>query len=913
MPIVPESVYRPVSAGICDIILLMRSLVLCLLACCLLLPAQRMDEDFARSVKQWTTRPEFLSPMVDHLPIAAGIPTPQDFLGYHIGTPKKLTSSGDIRRYFEALAKASPRVRIVETGRTDEGRPCWSVLIAEEQTLRDIEIYRAYLQRLADPRGLTDTDAANILAKAKPIYQFTAGLHSGETGPPEMLMELAYRLVAEAGPPFDAIRSNVIVMLTPVLEPDGRDRYVEWYYRHKIFEEGEADRVPGPPFWGKYIYHDNNRDIHYSQVTMRNWLNQYMHWKPPIVHDLHESVPFLYTFSGQPPHNENLDPILYGELPWFANFEMTKLTGFGMPGVWTHAFVDMWSVGYLGFMSSNHNGLLRMYETYGNGGANTMKRYVDNPEEDKPNGAAKRDWFRPLPAYREVEWSMRNNTNYMETAALAALELTAAHPRTIVENFYHKSRNALQEGSREAPYGYIIPADQREMTRVAWVVNTLRLQGVEVGRLRGEFKVGKTTYAAGSFIVKRNQPYGRLAKSLLEKQNFPEGNLRTYDDTGWTMGLSAGVTVTEISDKALLAAPEDLLAEDLVIRGNVMGAGPVLAVMHNGANALVTFRWRLRDVPMHAAEKEFSIGDQKLPPGTLLLPDSEKARQFVEELGLRAWRLPAMPTVPKHAVDVPRLAVYSTWGSTQQAGWVRHALDHYEVPYDLIYKDRVRKGKLRAQYDVILIPSFNGNAKSLVFDIAPANRPLAYKQSGNEKSLGLYGESDDITGGMGLTGAQEFENFVQQGGVLITLGNASAFPPEFGIARKVEVENPPPGFYLPGPIVELEVQQPRHPVLYGYAEGTIPVSYAGGPLLSIPFANKPQWTVATYNGNVLSGLARGATAIKKKPALLDIPAGAGRVLLFTTNPCYRWKNPGEFGMLFNALLHYNDRVAGGGK
>ena len=177
---------------------------------------------------------------------------------------------------------------------------------------------------------------------------FSGGLHSAETGPPEMLMELAYRLVAEESPLFDQIRKNVIVMIPRRHEPDGRDRYVDWYYRHKISEETESDRVAGPPYWGKYIYHDNNRDINYSQVTMRNWLKFYLEWHPPIMHDLHESVPFLYTFSGQAPQNPTLDPILYAELPWFSNFEMTKMIGYGMPGVWTHGFVDMWSPGISG-------------------------------------------------------------------------------------------------------------------------------------------------------------------------------------------------------------------------------------------------------------------------------------------------------------------------------------------------------------------------------------------------------------------------------------------------------------------------------------------------------------------------------------------------------------------------------------
>ena len=308
-------------------------------------PQQPQDEDFSRLVKEWTTMPEFLSPLVDHLPKAAGVPSPKDILGYYPGMPKKLTRVADLNRYYRALAAASKRVKLLPAGSTDEGRECLVTVVADEDTIRNLDTYKGYLARLADPRGLSDVEAHRIIGLAKPVYMFTGGLHSAETGPPEMLMELAYRLAVDESPLYEGIRRNVIVMVVNALDPDGRDRYVDWYYRHKISEETEADRLAGPPYWGKYIYHDNNRDINYSQVTMRNWLKFYLDWHPPIMHDLHESEPFMYTFSGQAPQNPTLDPILYGELPWFSNFEMTKMMSYGMPGVWTHAFVDMWSPG----------------------------------------------------------------------------------------------------------------------------------------------------------------------------------------------------------------------------------------------------------------------------------------------------------------------------------------------------------------------------------------------------------------------------------------------------------------------------------------------------------------------------------------------------------------------------------------
>jgi len=897
--------------------------------------SQPQDEDYARSVKEWTTKPEFLSPLVDHLPKAAGVPTTKDVLGYYVGTPKKLTHVADLGRYYRALAAASKRVKVLPAGTTDEGRECIVVAVSDEDTIRDLDTYRGYLARLADPRGLSDSEAQRVIAQAKPIYMFLGGLHSAETGPPEMLMELAYRLAVDESPLYQQIRRNVIVMMTAAAEPDGRDRYADWYYKYKIDEKTENDRVPGPPYWGKYIYHDNNRDINYSQVTMRNWLKFYLEWHPPIMHDLHESEPFLYTFSGQAPQNPTLDPILYGELPWFSNFEMTKMISYGMPGVWTHAFVDMWSPGYLGFMSSNHNGMLRMYETFGNGGANTMPRNVagggrGGPEAPAGRGAPEasaggggggggrggrgggmtaREWYRPLPPYRQVVWSMRNNTNYMETGVLSALELTSNFAKTVLQNFYEKSRHSIDSGATEAPFGYVLPAGQRDMTRVAFIVNVLRLQGIEVGRATAEVKLKDGTFPAGSLIVKGNQPYGRLAKILLEKQDYPDPNLTTYDDAAWTMGLMSNAEVKEISDKALLDAPVQAV-DTLAITGSVKGDGPVTAILDNGANALATLRYRLKDVKFEAIEQPYKAANVDLPAGSLLVASSPRVKSEIENLGLDAVALREAPNVPKHVVDLPRLAMFSSWGATQDVGWVRYAFDHFEVPYDLIFKDRIRKGSLRAAYDVIVIPSQGGRGggKSLVTDIESKGKPLAYTRSAEFPSLGMYGDTDDITGGMGLEGAAELNKFVQEGGVLITLGGSSYFPPEFAITRTVNAARPSAQFYAPGPIVEAEILKPTHPIFYGYPDRILPVRWAGGPLLTVP-AEGRNWVLARFPGtdqSVLSGLMKGATETRGRPAVVDVPVGQGRVVLFATNPCYRWQNLGEFHMLTNSILHFND-------
>ena len=874
---------------------------------------QQMDEEFAREVTDWTTRPEFLSPLVDHLPLVDAVPSPKELLGYHAGAPRKLTYYAELLEYYQALASASPRVTVMSAGRTDENREMVVVAIAAEDTIRDLERYRDYLAQLADPRGMSEVEAESIIASAKPIYHFMAGLHSGETGPPEMLMELAYRLAVEEGPLFEQIRSNVIVTMTPTAEPDGRDRYVDWYYRHLIDITDDRDRIGGPPYWGKYIFHDNNRDINYSQLSMRSLLGWYLDWHPPIVHDLHESVPFLYTFSGQAPQNPNLDPIVYGELPWFANFEMAQLTKYGMPGAWTHGFVDMWSPGYLGFMASNHNGLVRFYETFGNGGATTMTRHLKTEDNTAQQARTSREWYRPSPPYEEVEWSMRNNTNYSQTAALSALQLTASNPTVILENFYRKSRNAIVEGREKTPHGWVIPAGQRDMTRVTRMVNLLLLQGIEVGRADAELIFEQdATYPAGSYVIKRDQPYGRLAKIMLETQEFPDDDLRTYDDTGWTLGLMQHADVHAVDDRTVLdvqVEPVGAVRDIGRLVGNDSSFG--YAVAHYGSTNLVTLRYRLQGLNVEAAEMAFGANDIEFPAGSLIIPrpdrqnDVERIELAVESLGLTAAALTERPDVPTHGLDVPRLAMFSTWGNTQEVGWVRHAFDQFEIPFDLIYKERVAEGDLQSDYDLILVPNQGRTGKGLVFDVSPRAGPLAYTKTDRYQFLGDYGSSDDITGGFGIEGVLEFQRFVEAGGMLVTLGVASYFPPEFGLTREIDARRPNAGFYAPGPIVEAKIVKTAHPMFYGYEGSNIPVRYANGPLLQVPRRHREDWVLMRY-GATMSGHQRGASQTAGQPAIVDIPRGNGRVVLFATNPCYRWQNHGEFTMLFNTIMHYND-------
>jgi hypothetical protein len=913
----------------------------------------QVDADFASAVKQWTTKPEFISPLVDHLPLKAGVPTPKDILGHHIGEPKKLSYTADQQRFFRALESALPgRVKTMVAGKTEEGRDIFIVFITSEENMKNLEQNRQNMKRLADSRGLSEQEAARLIAATPPHYHISAGLHSAETSPGEMVMELGYRLAVSDEPYIRQIRDNVIVSIAPTTEVDGRDRYVDWYYAYKIDEPAGFGAVNygGPPYWGKYVFHDNNRDINLGVDSLRAHLEWYLHWVPPVWHDLHEAQPLLYTFSGQPPQNANLDPILYTELPFFANYEVNKLTTFGMPGVWHFGFVDTWSPGYLGFAASNHNGMLRMYEIFNQGGANTKKARMAAPANNGANETPReptREWYRPLPATGEFDWSIRNSINYSETALLSALELTSKFPSMVVENFYKKSLHAVENGRTKAPYAFVIPAGQRDQTQVDRVVNLIRRQAIEVSRASSKFKIGETEYGAGSYVIKMNQPYGPLAKTLLEKQNYPEGNLRTYDDSAWTMGLASNIEIKTINDKAILEEPVELLQADAVTKGSATGpAGRVIVVSHNGSLNLITLRYRLKDMAFKGAKASFKSGETEFPAGSFLIPvagnQAARVRREIENLGLVATIVPSMPDVETVDLDLPRIAIYTTWQNTEKVGWVRLAFDRWEIPYDLIHKDNVQTGaNLHAKYDVIVMPHQGNGSKSIVYEAAKLTRPLPYKKNDKFKTLGAYTETDDVRGGMGLAGAAEFARFVEEGGVLMTFGVSSFFPADFGIAGQVDAQRTQGTFYGPGPYVQTEIVQPRHPILFGYTGKNIPMRWADGPLLSIPSQrdqrDQPRPAAETAaapppppappeddgvvahatvlvrftggDSSVLSGVMRGTDQIRNRPAIIDAPVGKGRVIYFVNNPIYRWQTFGEHELVFNALLYFNDMPA----
>jgi hypothetical protein len=792
--------------------------------------AQEIDEAYTALIAKHLQDPRISTDLVDHLPSSDTVPSPLEFLGRAVGTPGELTYARDIHRYYETLAASSSRAKFWRIGTTEEGRDIVVLAIADEATIQSIERYKSALDRLTDPRRTTDEEAQRFIADGKPIYYIVAGMHSPETGGPEMLIELAYRLIVEETPFIQAIRNNVITLITPVLEVDGREKQVDTYYFNKT-------RAPGEPrlplmYWGKYVQHDNNRDgIGQFLELTRAVTRVTLEWHPTITHDLHEAQTYLYTSTGTGPYNEALDPITVSEWWMLAQNDVMEMAKRGVPGVWTYGFYDGWVPNYMIFIAHSHNAVGRFYEVQGYG--------PDPTEVRPPPSVLSREWFRTNPPLPHIKWGPRNNTNIQQSAVLLSLNHVAKNRQLYLENYWLKNKRAVAKGKDGPLHGWVIPAAQRRKADAAALVNDLRRQGLEISRATASFSAGAVHVDAGDYIVRGDQPFRTIADMYFSVQNYPPQNPTPYDDTGWTMPLMRDVRVVPVTDKGLLAQPMTLVTADVKARGGIEGAasGSVLVVEHTGDNALASFRFRNAGVKMFAAESDFEIdggAPRLLRAGSMLIPNADRRTLVpqLEALGLSGWLIPSLPDVKTHELDVPRIGYVHTWTRTQDEGWWRAALDTYGIPYTYLADQKLREGNLRSRFDVLLFPHVGGSAVSQVNGIArTGTRPLPYRKTDATPHLGFLDSSEDIRGGMGLEGLAELVKFVQQGGTLITEGSTARILPEYGITSGISVEEPSQ-LFVRGSILRGKIADAGSPIVYGYAGSDLPVYFNQAPVLN---------------------------------------------------------------------------------
>ena len=1003
-------------------------------------PNQPIDEEYTAGIKKYTTEPFFLSPVVDYMPAMKGIPTPKAILGDVAGAEGKLPNSKEVYDYMRLLAKALPgRVKVYTIGQTEEGRDMLAVAVASEALLAKLDANKADLAKLADPRTIKMDDAVadEIAKRAAPIYYITGSIHATEAGAPSALMELAYRVAVDDAPYIRNIRENVITLITPIVEVDGRDRVVDLYeYRKKH----PKDQVNGAIYWGKYVAHDNNRDA--MGVTLKlteNVLNTFVDWKATVLHDLHESGSFLYDNTiGDGPYNAWLDPILTNEWQMVGWNNVNEMTRMGMPGVFAFGSFDTWSPGYLMFIAATHNGISRLYETFGNGGsADTQDRTLSANETS-------RTWYRQNPPLSRVKWSLRNNNNYEQTGLLVSLNYIANNRIYFLRNFYEKSKRSIAKAKTEGPAAYVFSANDPRLGAQSELMRVLQKQRVEISRATAPFSVqvraavaaapaaapaaaangrgagaaggggaaggrgggggGRGAgggaaapvmetkeFPAGSYIVRMDQPYSRIADALLDYQYWaPNDPQKTpYDDTGWTFPEAFGVQAVRVTDpKVLDAAMEPIKGSAAAVSG-ATGAGSVFAINYSADNGFITLRYALKNGDIQVAEESFDAAGTKFARGTFLIKGVAQADldKATKDAGLKAIALNAAPSVKMHPARAARVALLHSWQSTQTEGWWRIALDQNKVPYDYIDPEVIGKtANLREKYDVILVGPGVGQQ---AIDGAPMwGNPTPWKNSTDTPSITKLAESDDTRVGMQLEGLLNLRNFVNGGGVLLSATSSASTFITSGIIKGVTTANPGATSRVVGTLLRTQVTDESSPIMYGiptnlavYSDrgaswgvgggggrggggaaaggggagrqgGAGPTRATGrgtptdpdvvqgrpadlgaaaaaappdpnaaggggggrgGNAVVTPLEFQPRVTLrfaANVSDLLVSGLLDGGTDITGQAVVVDIPSQKGHFVVFANNPMYRGETVGSYGMVWNAILNFDNLGAG---
>ena len=901
--------------------------------------AQQIDESYNRKIKEYTTDKRFLPSSVLNLVIDAQVPSPQKFFGNIIGAPGIMHHTDEIYNYYKKLAASSSLITIKQVGTTEEGRAINLVMIGNEDAMKRPDFFKNQLALLADPRKVGTADVKPIINSTKPVFYLNGGLHSTEMGSPEMLMELAYRLVTDNTDDIKKIRDNIIVIINAVSEPDGRDKQVDWYYRYSKartnFDDGYSY---SPPYWGKYVFHDNNRDgIQVSQELTKTIFNIYYDWHPTVMLDLHESVPLIYMSTGTGPYNETVDPITIGEWQIMANHDITALAAQGLPGAFTWAFYDGWYPGYGIWVANNHNSIGRFYETFGNAGANTYLRDLSNMKY-AGDAVTSKEWYRPDPATQQVYWSSRNNINYMEAGVLASLAYTADNAKVLLRNFYQKGLNNIRKGKEDKPRAFVIPADQHDPMMAAYLINQLRKQNIEVQQV----DTGKNK---NDYVILLDQPYRNLAVSLLTKQNFSkEAKFPPYDDIAWTLGYLYGVNVrTEDSIKYILSNLKPVI-KDVQYNGQIKGSGTSYVCNYKAQNYLLSALYWLRSQNTNATA---SVLDDKIilagakdsmPAGSVVFKgiNLEEAKSLSKKFGLDLQATKNISVAKEHAVNLPKVAIYHTWYNTQDEGWARYTFEQLGIPYTSINKDDLKIGGLRKRFDVILIPRTGGSASDFINEIDSKFGPMPYTKTTAFPSHGFPDSTTDMTGGPGFAGMAQLREFVENAGVIISLDNSSQILANTGIVKDLQTADAV-GLFHPGSVINVKVRKTDSPILYGFPE-VFPIFRGNGPLLQVAKYNRNMMLLQygtkslkdeeKYIGPilgmpdqketipaketdkkdipyVLSGMVKNEQTIIGHGAIFNIPVGSGRVIAFTFDPLHRFLNLHDAPLVWNVLINWD--------
>ncbi|HOQ45412.1 MAG TPA: M14 family metallopeptidase [Bryobacteraceae bacterium] len=778
---------------------------------------------------------------------AAGLPSPESHFGHKIGADRTVLDWDRVVSYYQSLARSSDRILVRELGKSTEGRPFISAVIASPETLRRLDRYAWIQKKLADPRITPEAEAEKLIAEGKAVVLITCSIHATEIASSHTAIEFVYRLLTEDTARNRAILDNTIFLLVPSLNPDGMDIVTRWY--RKTLGTPYEGTSP-PELYQKYTGHDNNRDWYFFTQAETRLTIEHLHnvWHPQIVYDIHQQGPYASRMFVPPwmdPIEPNIDPILVQQCNMIGAGIAADLTAAGKTGVVINALYDFWSPAR--HYQAYHGGMRILSES---ASVRIASPIVVKPDQIQHRAAGydpRQSSWNHLEPWLGGEWRLRDIIDYQMIAMQSVLYQAACRREDLLRNFYRIGCRAV---ARKTPWAFAIPAEQRDPGALRKLLETLRFGLVEIEQAAQAFEAGGRKYAAGTYLVRMQQPYSAFAKTLLERQRYPDLRVypggppkRPYDVTAHTLPLLLGVEADAIESpvsvelKAVAEVPE----------------GPVKGILPAASS------------------------------------DTWRTVNAVWKAGGTVWRDPttgdfSTSEVPNfRRIARPRVGLYKSHIPSMDEGWTRWVLEQFGFEYASVRNPEIRRGGLRKRFDVIIFPD-------------QGVRAIAEGYQAGEMP-------EEYTGGLGDAGAAELKRFASEGGTLVFLNNSTAYAIEkLGVeVRNVVAGVPSSEFYSPGSLLNVRLD-PRSQLSLGLP-GELAIWSEGSPAWDVP-ENSPASVAARYpsSGILASGWLLGEKHLAGKAALVEYPMGSGRIVLFGMRPQYRGQSYATFKLLFNALL-----------
>jgi hypothetical protein len=823
----------------------------------------------------------------------ADLPHPRDVFGFEPGADHSLARNEQIVEYFRALDAASDRVHVVEIGRSVQDRPMILAFISSAENIARLEDWRETAEGLA--RARVDEGAARELAAAgKAVVWIDGGLHATEVAGAQHSPLLAYRVAAEESEEMRRIRDDVILLLMPVMNPDGLDLVAEWTESSRGTEW--AGSSP-PVLYQVYTGHDNNRDwFMVTQPETRAVTDViYNEWYPQIVLNQHQTAPwpariFIPPFSD--PVNPNIPPLVVRGVNTVGDAMGKRFSEESKPGAISRVTFDMWWNGGMRTAPYFHNMVGLLTET---AHASVEPRYTPPTALPQYVGgtlpATAPSVFYPHP-WQGGWFRLRDAVEYMVTAAVATLDVASELREEWLFNIWRMGRDAIEAGQAGGPFAYVIPPDQRNPREAVELVNVLRKGGVEVHRATGSFQAGGARYPAGSFVVFAGQAFRPHVMDLLEKQVYPDMRLYPggppdvpYDVSGWTLPIQMDVRTVRVDDAFQAEGLEPVDAAG-VWAGSVDGRGRWGWALSRESNAAVIAANRLLagGAAVGVVEAGVLAGDQEMGRGAFVVREADRAtlEGLAAELGVDFVGLDRAPRSGPRWLERPRVGLYKSWQANMDEGWTRWILEGYGFAVDTLHDAEIRSADL-SRYHAIVLP--DQRPASILHGYATGTRP------------------EEITGGIGLEGMTRLQEYARGGGRLIAFDGAShLLIDQLGLPLRDVVDGlPSEDFFVPGTLLRLEVED--HPLAFG-----MPETAAGSFVRSAAFAVTRRGAgvdvVARYASDdlVLSGWALGPERLAGRAAMVRVPVGAGDAVLFGFRPQFRGQPRGTFKLFFNAIV-----------